>query len=190
MWYVYVLLSEASGRSYTGFTNHVERRLIEHNVTEAKVFTLRHRPWTLIRTESKSEAMKRERFLKSGVGRTQLKEFVAQFISRPHFGAVSAFGAKGLKILLRVRPWRIGGFPMHRDHTPPASGIPEDFLLEIIVSAVSRFFGTTHHTPLGNSRGVFIENTCIGCFPIHRDHTPPIPGIGSFFYVACVCVVI
>jgi putative endonuclease len=83
MWHVYVLLSESSGKSYTGFSNDVERRLFEHNVSEVKGFTLRYRPWTLIRSEAyetKPEAMKRERLLKSGVGRNEIKKFVSQFL--------------------------------------------------------------------------------------------------------------
>ena len=47
MWYVYVLYSESSGKSYVGFTNDVERRLYEHNVSESRGFTLRYRPWKL-----------------------------------------------------------------------------------------------------------------------------------------------
>ena len=51
MWYVYVLYSVEGLKTYTGFSNDVERRLREHNVTETKGFTLRYRPWTLIRKE-------------------------------------------------------------------------------------------------------------------------------------------
>ncbi|MBK8775122.1 MAG: hypothetical protein IPM10_09930 [Chitinophagaceae bacterium] len=39
--------------------------LFEHNISESRGFTLRHRPWTLIRTENfstKKDAMLREKF--------------------------------------------------------------------------------------------------------------------------------
>ena len=65
MWYVYVLYSAASGKSYVGFSNDVDRRLFEHNVSEKRGFTLRYRPWTLILTEAynaKQEATVREIF--------------------------------------------------------------------------------------------------------------------------------
>ena len=44
MYFVYVLLSPSSGKTYTGYTSDVERRLLEHNVTETTGFTLRYRP--------------------------------------------------------------------------------------------------------------------------------------------------
>ena len=60
MWYVYILYSKSGERTYVGFTNDIERRLREHNVSELKGFTLRYRPWQLIRKEeyhNKTEAM-------------------------------------------------------------------------------------------------------------------------------------
>ena len=94
MWYVYILYSASSGKTYTGFSNDVQRRLTEHNVSESKGFTLRYRPWVLIRSEiysTKTEAMEREKFLKSGRGREQVKEFVSDFLNN---GAVSAAAEK------------------------------------------------------------------------------------------------
>ena len=90
MWYIYVLYSITGEKPYTGYTNNVERRLIEHNITESRGFTLRYRPWTLIRTESygsKAEAMAREKFLKTGRGRDEINTFVRNFLQN---GAVSA----------------------------------------------------------------------------------------------------
>ena len=83
MWYVYVLYSERGEKSYVGYTNDVERRLFEHNVSERRGFTLRYRPLTPIRVESyatKQEAMAREKFLKTGRGREVVKGFIAQVI--------------------------------------------------------------------------------------------------------------
>ena len=94
MWYVYILYSASSGKTYTGFSNDLQRRLTEHNVSESKGFTLRYRPWVLIRSEiysTKTEAMEREKFLKSGRGREQVKEYVGDFLNN---GAVSAAAEK------------------------------------------------------------------------------------------------
>src|SRR5215207_7828574 len=65
MYTVYILFSVSSGKTYTGYTNNLERRLLEHNVTELTGFTLRYRPWVVMYTETfeqKSEAMAREKF--------------------------------------------------------------------------------------------------------------------------------
>ena len=93
MWYVYVLLSQTSGKTYVGYSNNVERRLQEHNVTETSGFTLRYRPWDLIwkeAHESKQEALKREKFLKTGRGRDELKIIKENYLK----GAVSAAAEK------------------------------------------------------------------------------------------------
>jgi putative endonuclease len=69
---VYVLFSETGGKHYVGFTGNLQQRLLSHNELSCKGWTIRYRPWKLIYTElfeTKAEAMKRERWLKSGVGR-------------------------------------------------------------------------------------------------------------------------
>ena len=85
MFCVYILYSPSSGKTYTGYTNDIERRLTEHNVTEATGFTLRYRPWELIHTiwyESKPEAMNLEKFFKTGQGREQVKAIVKEYVNR------------------------------------------------------------------------------------------------------------
>jgi putative endonuclease len=85
MFTVYILYSISWGKSYVGYTNNVERRLQEHNITESKGFTLRYRPWTLIHTEvfdSKAEAMQKEKFYKSGVGRNEVKVIIEKYLLR------------------------------------------------------------------------------------------------------------
>ena len=80
MFHVYVLVSEATGKRYVGQTDDVERRLAEHNRPEhnPKKFTSRHAgPWALIHQEAyptRAEAMRREKWLKSGAGRQWLDE--------------------------------------------------------------------------------------------------------------------
>jgi putative endonuclease len=74
MFYVYVLKSN-KGKLYIGHTNNIERRLIEHN-SGLSPYTKGRGPWELVYKEtfnSRGEAMKREKFLKSGKGRGFLK---------------------------------------------------------------------------------------------------------------------
>ena len=64
MYYVYVLKSLRNGRYYTGSTNDIERRLLEHNSGQSR-YTSLTRPFKLVHKEKfeiKSEAIKRERF--------------------------------------------------------------------------------------------------------------------------------
>ena len=78
--WVYILRSEATGKLYIGHTSDLERRVMRHNTEEAgsKRYTHRHEgPWNLIYSEEKetrSDAMKREKYLKSGQGREWIKE--------------------------------------------------------------------------------------------------------------------
>ena len=72
MFTVYVLYSEKYNKIYIGYTSNIEQRLLSHNELETKGYTLRYRPWKLIYTEvfsEKSEAMKREKQLKTAKGR-------------------------------------------------------------------------------------------------------------------------
>jgi putative endonuclease len=74
MW-VYVLESQKDSRHYVGSGEDVGERLRRHNLGDYR-YTKGHRPWVMIYREfceSRSEAVKRERFLKSGVGRKYLK---------------------------------------------------------------------------------------------------------------------
>lgn len=73
--FVYVLVSEKDGKNYTGRTNCLERRLNQHN--EGLVNSTRNRrPVVLVYKEefyNKEQAISREKFLKSGQGRSFLK---------------------------------------------------------------------------------------------------------------------
>ena len=82
MYTVYILYSASSKRTYVGYTNNLQRRLVEHNHTEQSGFTLRYRPWTLLHTEefaTKQEAMLKEKFLKTGTGRKLIKEVIFKY---------------------------------------------------------------------------------------------------------------
>jgi len=73
---VYVLRSEAAGRRYVGQTENLRARLNRHNAGLVR-WTAGYRPWRVVYSEevgTRSEAMRRERFLKSGKGREFLDE--------------------------------------------------------------------------------------------------------------------
>ena len=72
----YVLISQKDSIRYIGSGENATERLRRHNKGDNK-FTKGHRPWKLVYREqypSKSEAMGREKFLKSGQGRKWLDE--------------------------------------------------------------------------------------------------------------------
>ena len=79
MFYVYVLLSQRNGKRYVGYTGKAPKiRLAEHNAG-ASQFTNQNRPFVLVYSErfsDKSEAIRREKFLKSGQGRRYLDSVV------------------------------------------------------------------------------------------------------------------
>ena len=81
MSWVYVLESLRDGIHYVGSTDKgIEERLQRHNKGDYR-FTKGHRPWKIVFFEefsSFSEAVRRERFLKSGVGRQELKRILAR----------------------------------------------------------------------------------------------------------------
>ncbi|MFG4002835.1 GIY-YIG nuclease family protein [Flavobacterium aquidurense] len=76
---VYILFSERFNKNYTGYTSNLIERFKSHNLLETKGYTLKFRPWEVIYVEfynSKSEAMKREKYLKTGIGREFIKKLI------------------------------------------------------------------------------------------------------------------
>ena len=76
MFFVYLLRSKTSGRLYIGYTSDLTQRLGQHNHGVTKS-TKNRGPWELVHQEKfamRGEAMRRERFLKSGQGREELKK--------------------------------------------------------------------------------------------------------------------
>ncbi len=70
---VYILHSEKYDKIYTGYTSNLIARFKSHNELSNKGWTIRFRPWRVIYVEFfvvKKEAMKKEKYLKSGVGRS------------------------------------------------------------------------------------------------------------------------
>ena len=79
MFLVYVLYSKDFDRFYTGMTNNKQLRLKEHNNKQNKS-TKAYSPWIVIYEETfkeRKEARKREKYLKSGIGREFIKRIMA-----------------------------------------------------------------------------------------------------------------
>ena len=75
-YYVYVIKSD-EGYYYTGMTEDLDRRLSEHNNKTKSFWTKRGTGWEIIYYEefdTRQDAFKRERWMKSGHGTKLLKE--------------------------------------------------------------------------------------------------------------------
>jgi putative endonuclease len=83
MYGVYILRSLKDKGLYVGYSDDVKRRLIEHK--KGKVLsTHSRRPLDLIYCElykSRKDAMRRERFFKSGWGRNYIKKILHDTLS-------------------------------------------------------------------------------------------------------------
>ena len=77
MYYVYVLKSINFDRHYVGFTSNIGSRLKQHNSGKTKS-TKPYKPWEILffeEYENKIDAINRERYLKSGIGREYIKKW-------------------------------------------------------------------------------------------------------------------
>ncbi len=76
MYVTYVLYSNSFDKIYIGYTSGLLERFKSHNKLGTKGFTVLYRPWIVVYVEffeSKGEAMKREKQLKSSRGRNYLR---------------------------------------------------------------------------------------------------------------------
>jgi len=83
VYYVYVLASEVDGDWYTGSTPDLKRRIQRHNDGEV-TSTKSRRPLKLIYYEaclSAADAIARERYLKSGMGKRYLKNRLKDYLA-------------------------------------------------------------------------------------------------------------
>ena len=79
MFHVYVLRSETTGSHYVGYTSDLRQRSGQHNHGITKS-TKNRGPWQMVYHEgfnTRPEAVRRERFLKAGQGREELKRIMA-----------------------------------------------------------------------------------------------------------------
>jgi putative endonuclease len=78
MYYTYVLKSKKDNKLYVGQTSNLLRRIIDHNLGLVKS-TKHRKPLIKVYHETfntRSEAMKREKFLKTGIGREFLNSII------------------------------------------------------------------------------------------------------------------
>jgi len=83
MYCVYILESQDDKSWYIGFTSNLQHRLNEHKNGSGGRTTRLRKNWELIYAEAyldKKDAAGRERFLKSGSGRTFLKKQLQNYL--------------------------------------------------------------------------------------------------------------
>jgi putative endonuclease len=76
MYYVYVIKSLGRSYRYVGITDNTERRISQHQAGREKT-TRPYRPFKVLFTEVypyRIEARKREKYLKSGIGKEWIKK--------------------------------------------------------------------------------------------------------------------
>ena len=83
MEYVYVLQSNKDRNFYTGWTNDLRKRLLEHN--SGNVFSTKSRkPFKLIYYEAclnRKDAQKREKYLKTAWGKRYIKSRLQNYLT-------------------------------------------------------------------------------------------------------------
>ena len=88
MYYTYVLLSLKDNNYYIGQTNDVDSRFLRHQNGLVKS-TKNRRPLKLLFSESfetRSKAMKHEKYLKSGAGHNYIKQKMVDTARRMSYG--------------------------------------------------------------------------------------------------------
>ena len=83
MYYVYVLYDGTKNKFYIGSTNNLDRRRKEHNLGKTHT-TSRMKEKNLVYYEaslSKTDALRREKQLKTGFGRGYLRNRIKNYIS-------------------------------------------------------------------------------------------------------------
>jgi putative endonuclease len=76
---VYVLKSLKNGKRYVGYTGKTPEDRLNDHLTGSNPWTRANGPFRIVHTETiedKTEAIKRENFLKSGKGREWLDTFI------------------------------------------------------------------------------------------------------------------
>jgi putative endonuclease len=81
---VYILYSYKSKRNYTGYNTNLIERFYSHNIYGKDSRRL-YRPWIIVHLEffqSKDQALKREKYYKSGRGSVLKNDIIKRFIAR------------------------------------------------------------------------------------------------------------
>ena len=88
MHYTYVLLSDKDRRFYTGYTSDLRERVRLHELGRVRS-TAHRRPTRLVYYEAclvRDDALRRERFLKTGKGKRFLRNRLAGFLNTSRQG--------------------------------------------------------------------------------------------------------
>ncbi len=83
MYYIYVIQSNKDKKFYTGFTGDLQNRLQDHNAGRVPS-TKGRSPFELIYYEAclnEQDALAREKYLKSGMGKRYLRNRLRRFLS-------------------------------------------------------------------------------------------------------------
>lgn len=78
MYYIYILLSEKTGKYYIGSTGDIDDRLYRHNSGQSK-YTKSGIPWRLVYSEeyaTRGEAVKRENEIKRWKSHTRITDLI------------------------------------------------------------------------------------------------------------------
>jgi len=78
MYTIYAIYSKVDFRIYVGFTSDLKQKLKDHNAGRTKS-TKGYVPWKIFYTEeaeTRTEARKREKYLKGGSGKEKLKRLL------------------------------------------------------------------------------------------------------------------
>lgn len=82
MYYTYILQSNKDGKWYTGYTNNLRKRFNEHN-NGKNISTKSRGSFILIYYEgciNEYDAIKREKYLKTGMGKRYIKNRLKRFL--------------------------------------------------------------------------------------------------------------
>ena len=82
MFYTYVLKSKKDGKFYTGYTEDLRKRFKEHNDGKS-LYTKGRGPFEIVYYEAclnEGDARKREMYLKTGRGKSYLKQRLKRFL--------------------------------------------------------------------------------------------------------------
>ncbi len=80
---VYILYSKKFDKTYVGCTSSIISRFHSHNTYATKGWTVRYRPWEVSHIEffnTKTEALSREKWFKTGTGRREKDKLLQEFI--------------------------------------------------------------------------------------------------------------
>ena len=86
MFTVYILYSAKFNQIYIGYTSDLPNRFLSHNELATKGHTIKYRPWVIAHTEefeTKTEAIKRENYLKSTLGRKFARNIIREKFGSP-----------------------------------------------------------------------------------------------------------